>query len=676
MPVRFPTNGSWKITNASDKEADVFYVENINFDERGYAKLSPRMVRLYSDNDDANFGLPLAIGRMADGEYQVATSNANWQSTISEVAKTFTEDTGTSNPATTFDSDGAWFQGLWHVSTDTAVLSRPVTGGGSQAYTSRVTGLTSGVRHILKVNQLVPVLCVANGSTLNEYSYGAGTYTNTTNLTIPSDFEISGVEYNNSKIGIITRLDNNGTLGQDQDAIFFLWDGTLTSANLSAKLGSDAGIAISAYGSSFLVLTRSGELKYWNGGGFQTLSFFPFFNTEHIYGDPKANNALGQVYMKVDGDTALIHIGNELNQFGVKQESYIEQFPAGVWCYDPRIGLYHKYSLSNSPAYIYTVTHSNINTGTDVLTISSGTVPATGNVARLVQTPGIGGLTANVDYFIIKASATTFKLAETQELALAGVSIDITSATAGSNYFLMVDHRDFGTHYYNSPGAIALTGDRNMLYTDIIAGGRLRDTDNSDVEALCIAVPGLENRGVIVFPKLFAPNIQDVGQKFVVRYRPLGTNDKILVKVRNKDVYGLPVSTGTNTATWTGTNELYTAQDISEAKAYIENGGTIEMKILSGVGAGQRVQVTSIDGSAGAYAITLAEDVFGVTAGGISRFQLNNWKVLRTITNADDSGYVEVPLDVGSSKFVHVQLELRGSNVTIEDAYYINSQQQ
>lgn len=316
MPVRFPTNGSWKITNASDKEADVFYVENINFDERGYAKLSPRMVRVYSDNDDANFGLPLAIGRMSDGEYQVCTNDANWQASISVVAKSLTEDTGASNPTTTFDSDGGWFQGLWHVSTDTAVLSRPATGGGSQAYTSRITGLTSGIRHILAYFRNRVSFLVSDKNVLKQYDTS---YVNTTDLTIPTDFEISGVAYNAGKVGIITRLSNDGTLGQDANAMFFVWAGATTGSNGDSQLGSDAGIGIDAYGSSFLVVTRSGELKYWNGGGFQTLSFFPFFNTEHIYGDPQENNALGQVYMKVDGDTALIHIGNELNQFGVKQ---------------------------------------------------------------------------------------------------------------------------------------------------------------------------------------------------------------------------------------------------------------------------------------------------------------------------------------------------------------------
>lgn len=674
MPVRFPTSGSWKITNASDKEADVFYVENISFDERGYAKLSPRMVRLYSDNDDNNFGVPLSIGRMAQGEYQVATDEANWQAEISDVAKTFTEDTGTSNPATTLDTDAAWFQGLWHVSTDTAVLSRPVTGGGSQAYTSRITGLTSGVRHIIKINQLTPALCISNGNTLNQYQYGAGTYTNTTNLTIPTDFEISGVEYNNSRLGIITRLANNGTKGQDQDAVFFIWDGALPSANIMSKIGSDAGIAITAYGTAFLIITRSGELRYWNGGGFQTLAVFPFFKSGYVYGDALQNNALGNVFMRVIGDTALVHIGNELSTSSTTQDKYMENFPAGVWCFDQSVGLYHRYSLSNSPAYVYTVTSGNIDTSTDVLTISSGTVPATGNVARLVHAAGIGGVTMNVDYYIIKASATTFKLAETREHALAGVSVDITSASAGSNYFLMVDHKDYGTTRYDYPGAVAITGNNNLVYTDIVAGGRIYDTDSTTVDALCIAVPHLENRGVIVFPKLFAPNIEDMGQSFVVRYRPLGNNDAILVKVRTEDVYGLPISNTGYIATWTGQRDLYTSQNLSAAKDYFDAGGTIEMHIIAGSGAGVRSRVTAITEESGTYALTVEDTMFGVIAGEKCYFQLSNWETVRTITSADDAGYVQVTLDAQPSKFVQIQLELRGDGVTIEDAYYINSQ--
>lgn len=669
MPIRFPTTGSWQQKNASDKEADLFYVENINFDERGYAKLSPRMVRAYSDNDDNDFGLPIAIGRTANGEYQICTNDKNWQADISLVAKTFTEDSDGTALEPTFEGDAVWFGGLWHISGATAVKSRVVTGGASQEYVSRITGLTDGPRHLLKVFGSRISLVVSNGNVLKQYS---SAYANTTDLTLPSDFEISGLAYNAGKMGVITRLTNNGTLGQDAEAVFFIWNGAGTGSNGDSLLGSDAGVGIGAYGSSFLVLTRSGELKYWNGGGFQTVAFFPFWNTEHIWNDPQSNNALGQVHMKVDGDTALIHVGNELNVFGAKQENYIEQFPAGIWCFDPRIGLTHRYSLSNSPAYVYEVTGANTNTGTDVMTISAGTVPATGNVARLLQTVGIGGLTANTDYYIIKTGTTTFKLATSREYAEAGIAIDLTSATTGSNYFLMVDHRDFGASRYDTPGAVALTGDRNMLYTDVIAGARLYDLDLSSVDMLSIAVPGLENRGVLVFPKIFAPSIQDTPQKFVVRYRPLGPNDSILVKVRNKDVYGIPVGSGTNYITWTGLRDAYTTVDLSEAKTYLDNGGSLEMKLTGGAGAGTRIFIESISENAGTYALVLKEDVFGVTAGNKSYFHINNWALVRTITSADTDGYVEVTelADTKSSKFVQVQLELRGHNVTIEDAYY------
>ena len=673
MPIRFPTSGSWKITNASDKEADIFYVENISFDERGYAKLSPRMVRLYSDNDDSHFGLPLSIGRMADGEYQVATDEANWQAAVSAVAKTFTEDTGTDNPTTTLDTDGAWFQGLWHVSTDTAFLSRPATGGGSQAYTPRISGLTSGMRHLFEVFKSRVSLVISNKNVLKQYD---SSYSNTTDLTIPSDFEISGIAYNGGKIGIVTRLANDGTKGQDQDAMFFIWGGATTGSNGDAQLGSDAGIGIEAYGSSFIVVTRSGELKYWNGGGFQTLATFPFFKSPYIYGDALTNNALGNVFMRVHGDMALIHTGNQLSSIGAGQDRYIENFPAGIWCYDKSVGLHHRYSLSNSPAYIYTVTSGNVDTATDVLTISSGTVPATGNVARMIQAAGIGGLTLYVDYYIIKVSATTFKLAETYDMALAGVAINITSASAGSNYFMMIDHKDYGTTFYSYPGAMAFTGNRTMFYSDIVAGGRLYDTDGTTVDAMCVAVPNLENRGVMVLPKLFAPNIEDNGNTLVVRYRPLGTNDKILVKTRNEDIHGMPISNAGYIATWTGENQLYTSKDLGSAKDYFDAGGTIEMHIIAGVGAGVRVRVTDITESAGTYGLTLEEDVFGVVAGNACYFQLGNWETVRTITSADDSGYVEVSLDTRPSKFVQIQLELRGDGVTIEDVYYINSQHQ
>lgn len=666
MSARIP-QASWEQPNTSDKFGNVWRTKNINFDLDGYAQLSPRMVSLYNDSADGDFGVPLAIGRQEAGGFQVATSEANYTTAINTVVKTISENTGSPNPDITFNGDACWYQGLWHASTDTAVLSRPATGGGGQAWTSRITGLTSGKRHILRPFKSRVSICASNGHVVKQYD---SSYSSTTDLTIPTDYEISGMAYNADKMGIITRLANDGTVGQDQEAQFFPWNGSTTGA-VGYGLGSDAGIAIIPYLSSFVVLTRAGQLLYWNGGGFQVLESFPFYFSGNVYGDVQGNNALGAVFMETVGATILIHTGNEIQQFNRKGEDTLREFPSGVWCYKPKVRLHHKYSLSNSAIYHFAVASGDVSTNT--LTISSGVVPRTGNIARLIDNSTIGGLTKNEDYYVIKVTDTTMRLAETREEALAGVAIDITSIS-GTSYFWVLNQKDYGTTRYTAPGAVRQIGDTGnnyAMYTDIIAGARLNDTDMTTVPSLCVAVPWLPNKGVIETPKFFSQQDKDTPQKIKIRFRPLNNDSSIVVYGRTRDVLGLPSSTSGDSATWTGANELYAEHDFSEAKAYIDAGGCILMEILAGVGAGEQAIVSSISNTGNTYAFQLKDDIFGVDSGDKCEFTLINYEKKKTFTSQDDVEQ-EVGADLKSTKFAQFLIELVGYDIIIEDILYVS----
>lgn len=678
--IRLPTdlNNKWVQPNNSDKLGSVWYVENINFDEQGYAVQSPRAVAVMGDavlpSGNGDFGFPLSVGKAGMGEFQVTTaSDANFTVTMSDLQNSWDEDDGSSNPACTFDSNGAWWRGLWHVSTDTTVVSRPPTGGSSQAYTSRITGLTSGVRHIIKPFDSRVQLCVSNGNVVKQYDTS---YANTVDLTISTDFEIVSMDYNNSMMAIATRLVNDGTYGQDQEARLFIWRGATTGANLDFGVGSDACMYVKAYKGSFVVLTRAGELLFFNGGGFDRLAAFPFFFTDKESGNSLTTNALGDSPFTVDGDVIYINVSLVLNEYGVKAEDRLENSPSGVWCYDPAVGLYHRYSPSISRAYVNSAATADVNTTTGVITVSAGTfgvetIPATGSIARLTS-DAIGGLTLNHDYYIIKDSSTTFRLAETKDDAISGNHITLTSQPATRAYFWMYDLIDYGQTQFNNPGAIAKVGFDNPIYQDIIFGGRYKYTGLEAVDAICMTVPRLENRSYITSPKMFSDQVTDTAQKIFVKFRPLKSTDSILVKYRNKNLLGLPTVSGSFEAIWTGADDFYTTQDLSEAKTYVDRGDILEIKFTAGVGAGQAVKILSIDESGGTYNLVLEEDVLGAGSGLKSEYIITNWEVLRTITNDDnDDGFVEVTIDKGVSKFGQFQLELRGSEIAIEEAMFI-----
>lgn len=670
MTARFPidSQGKWYQNNKSDRFSSIYYTRNINLNENGYIKMSPRTISIMDEATNGDFGVPLAIGRSSQGEYLVATSsNANFNATISTTANTWSENSGTTEPTLTPESHACWYQGLWHATTTTAVISRPYSGGSNQTWTSRITGLTSGVRHYLSVFASRITLCISNGNTVKQYT---SAYAADTTLTLPSDYEVIGMAYNNQNMGIITRLGTTSA-SQNQESRFFLWDGTTTGFQRDAAIGADAAIAICAYKSSFAVLTRRGQLLYWNGGGFDELANFPFYNKDKQWGSILENVTLGES-MIADGDSIYMNVGLELNPFGVKSERFIPSCPSGVWCFNPSVGLYHKWSPSISKVYVNSVTDANVDISTNIFT-TSGTLPSTGNPVRLTASSnGLGGLTVGKNYFIIKLSSTTFKLASTKDNAELGTAIDITSKGAdGLNYFWMYDIFDYGNTYFSTgstgAGAIALTGETNRIYQDVIFGGDFRDTSLSANDSICMGVPYLDGRSVLVLSKTVSGNIKDSIKNIVTKFKPIKSTDSIRIKYKDKDVLGLPVTSSGNEATWVTSTSFTTAQDLSEAKTFFDAEGELEIEFISGAGGGQSVKIENITVSGTSYTVTTAEAVIGARVGYKSEYIIDNWKHLDTITSDDNEAGYKITSLKGSSKWFHVKLEMIGSDITLED---------
>ena len=656
--------------------------KNCNLDEEGYIKLSPRSVIIADQAANADFGVPVAIGRLSDGQYLVATSSdANFNVTTSRTTLEADENSGANEPTLTTASHGIFFKGLWHATSAVGLFHRAASDDHTAAWTaaSGFSAITSGKVHRMAVFASRQSICVTNGNTVVQYTESGGTYTASNTLTIPSDYEAVGLAYNNAQLGIITRL-GTSSVGQNAESVFFIWDGATTSANNGFTIGSDATIAICAYKSSFVILTRTGQLLYFNGGGFEIIASFPFFFQDKIWQGQVANDMIGDC-MVADGDVIYLNLGLQLNTFGRKWELLLPNCPSGVWCFDPKVGLYHRWSPSISHAYLNNVTDSNVNVTTDLFTITSGTIPATGKIARVTSIGTVTGISLNQDYYIIKVSSTTFKLATTKANALAGTVIDLTGTPSGTTTFWMYDLVDFSNTYHDNSGAIALTAETNTTYQDVVFGGDYENTSLAANDAMCMVVPLLENRGYFVTPKISSSQIKDHNQKLFVKFRPLKTDDKIIVKYRDRDIVGLPVTsskTGTiaGEANWTSPSGFYTLRDISEAKTYLDAGGELECEFVSGAGGGVMVKVTSISASDGTNAsVVLAEEVLGASSTLKSEFIIHNWEVLRTITNSDADhaeGVAKIPIG-GASKFIQLKIELRGSDTTVEELGFINA---
>lgn len=670
--ITIPQQGKFSQQNKSDLFGNLSATRNMNFDEAGYAKLSSRTISFKSEKDDNNFNIPISFGR--DGnEFHIVTADSPYDLNITESDFSIAEDTNTNAPTLSFDSWGKWFQNRWHASTNTKIWY--TTGA---AWTDTGATLTTGKVHALETFKNKNSLAVTNGNTVQllDTSYGL-----TITLTIPSDFEAVGLSYSNAKMGIITKLSDT-IAGQNQEAFFFVWDGGSAQAGQGYPMGSDAILAIAPYKSSWVILTRNGELFYFNGGGFELLDSLPFSFLNTKWGDSTNRITFGDV-MQVEGDKVYINVGNDYDPFGKLGEYYTQKNPSGIWCYDPNIGLYHRYSHSISPAYQISVT--SIDTSTDILT-ATGTIPATGNPIKYVydQADPIGGLSLGRIYYIIKLSSTTFKLAETKEDALAGVKVNITSSTTGK--FTAINVLDYGNSKADRTGGIGFTNTRKEIADNIIFGAELPDFNSTTLyDTLNISIPRFENRGHLVTAKALSQNITDNNQKVFIKYRPLDVNDKLILKYKDIDILNIPTSTPqwvtSTTCTWISSTEFTTTADLSDIKDYLAADTTneCEVEIIAGAGAGQASQIVSVSGSS-PYAVVLSDPIDGATSGYTCDVSIDNWKLLKTdkdigeINYLDTEGYKEFPIAT-SSKWILVKVEFRGFETTLEELKIVNKTQ-
>lgn len=661
-------------TNLSDLLGNIWYTKNMNFDEQGYAKLSSRSATIASIEDYSNFGYPLSIGRYdLLGNAYITTANATdnvFDITLTNggLGVNGNGTIGGNRPLGSNNNRGAWWQNAWHVTTNTGLnYYIPTT------WTAKLTSVfTTGFPHPLEVFKSQVTLCVGDANIVHQYStnYDAtnpagGTYSN---LTIPTDYTIVGLAYSNRNMGIATQT--TATLqGQNQEAQFYVWDGAGVTAT-GYPVGSDAIMAIKAYKSSWVLLTRNGRLLYFNGGGFDTLATLPYFFKKYTI----AFNSMQGDIMTVSGDLIYINSPADIDYYGLKQEKFLQNFNGGILCYDPKVGLYHRYSPSISK--LYEVDVSSVDIASDILTYS-GTLPATGNpiLYTFNQNSPIGGLTVGAVYYIIKHTSTTFSLATTSTNAINGVKINLTSNNTGT--FLGLSLTDYGASQGVYGLAITTMGTQDFNYNHLMFGGYVYNTSLSPRQTLFLTVPQFSNRGYFVTSKIESAGIEDIAQKIYIKYKPLKAQDSIIVKYKDKDVIGIPVTTPQRglTCTWTSSTVLTTTADISEVYTYLQTAGNeCECEIVSGTGAGQMPQITSISLNAGTYTVTLAEAVEGVANGNLCNVIIDNWKLVKTITSADTENWAQASV-MKSSKWHKYKIEFRGLDTTLEELLIDNKVQ-
>lgn len=673
----------FKQDNSSDRKGNIHITKNIDFHEKGYIKLSDR-TRTFATSgtltDLCQSGFPYisALAHDSSDEKVWALGTKNIYQSDYATPTVFTKDTDTSFPTLAIlgNNDVVEFSNDMYVVTD----------GGSMYKKAGSTWSTVSVdtASCLCIFENINQLAVGGDSQVELFNT-SGVSQNI--LTLPPDYTLTKMAWNRNKLGIAT------VNTEDNRAMLFIWDGLSSEAEAGYPIPKGNTIfSVIPYKDGFACVTSAGELLY-NNGGWQVLDRFPIYYTKYVFDATSSTNASGRNIfpnaMVTDGEYIYIGLSNFLAQSGNSNTPRrLQDFPAGVWCYDPEVGLHHKYSVNASIALTTSaIATTSVNTSTDVITVSGVTVPESGTPVFYYNGTSTGEETSSATplkhgkkYYTIYQSGTTLKLAETYADAIAGTAINLTGTGNNAQFLEFVKSDMFGDDSCTIGALMLLDNDFQSeespsRFGQLLIGGSARQDDGTEVAVIASVVTDQENRGYFVTPLFESSNIKDQFRELITKHRKLlKPEDEFVIKYRNTENtlenYETYNNSNTYTSSWSDANTFTSTRDLSDVSV------GDEIEFYSGKGCGVTAHITSISENAGTYTVNIDEDVPDVTNGDVARFYVSNWKKLGTITNDEEEiDYKIFELgELKSSTYIQFKFELRGYDTTLREIQVLNGQ--
>jgi hypothetical protein len=644
--IKIPATNKYYVSNESDLIPNIQHTKNIDFDEAGYAKISAPFVKLTSEADVADFSIVTDIINIGSAQaYKVATTENIYDVNLASV--TVALDASAPTDASDEGRFVGWKGGDWYFNTASDIYSLQATAG-----TTWDIENTDGIDFAtVFVNR--NTLCGVLGSNIQQYLTtdmdGASppSTNSSTTLVLPSNFTVMGMAYSNYRMGIATRSNING------EAYFFTWDGATTDAGQGLPVNAPMILDIVAYKNSWAVLTSTGQLLHFNGGGFDELGNLP----PYYFGDSWCLYSGSQEHgrtMTADGDVIYINLGSLLesspDDSGIRKGFY-----SGVWCYDPEVGLYHRHALSNSLFYRVSL---------------SPTANVYTSVAHSLLTGDKVRYSTGVIYYAIYVTADTFKLADTYDLAVADTPTSDT-VNGTMSWIKREDWSQLTASNTNTGACIKFDNGSSVAdegVSPFFAGLGLVTKAAAYNNTFCLMAPVFDNISSITYYKIKSENITDNWVSVIVKNRKLFENDKIIVKAKYRETYDSVAigeagdSSPDRYITWTDSTTFTTTEDIS----LVEVGDEVEF--YAGAGAGSTAHVVSATDNSGTWTVVVDEAIRGGASGNKSTCLFEPFKKIGTITkdNQSDENYNLIRLGV-TSKSIQIKLELRGLGVAIEE---------
>lgn len=665
-----PQNPQWLSAQNGERFGNLTRTKSISLDSQGKIELAKKAIALYGLADDAGFLPPTMI--VTDGTYAYAGTSGGHVFVIDLTSNTFSivEATGTNQPTSGDDSDMIIFNSKPHLSGGAKVGYLNALGQGQTWQNpSPITDLSTSYPHPLHQRKRAKTMLVGDGSTLRQYDTS---YTRITanELVIPSEYIITCIRTAGLNVYVGTR----NIYGAD--AKMFVWNGVGVGSQAEYGVGADWIYSMCEYESSVALVTSAGQILRFNGGGFDEIENFPVYYTPFSWESSSATSSLiGKVASRgltTKGGRLYINMNGAVSSPStVYPGMYLPNQPSGLWCYDRKVGLYHKAGYNYNSKLVLAPTE----VSSSHIIFSTAHQAETGDATLYVG--ALTGLTSGQVYYVIKDSATSIQLALSPTDALAGNAVTF-SGTITTDKFNFDRYESMGETSITSPGGICVFGKNypNAFWgTEILFGGSAID-EAQNAESVIMSLGMGRNRGSFVLPKILSSEIKDTFNdiRAFVEHINLDT-DKVVVKYRTKKKSGLPTPLFfTGSATWTTTTTFTVDTTKKDFKA-VSIGDEIE--VVEGAGAGYTAHITAIENSSSTYTVTIDEEM-PVSSGSFD-FVADNWTKLATFTretsDVSSDGIAQQALGV-PSKWIEIKVELRGRGVMIEEIQVDNSPKQ
>lgn len=666
--IRVPTadGKQWVQTNTSDLTGNVYVTKNITFDSQGYLTLSNATPAMYSQANDADFDEVAAFCRCDDYGYFAGTHDAPYE--IDEnrpYGETPVKIVTAGAVGCDIEGDAQFFGDSMIVSQDTDV-DYYTPSSGTWTDTNLTLSGTSQSQHSICHFLSLNALAIANVNSVALYEYpisatptpfASGGVNSVMN--IPSNFYISGTTYFNDNLF-------SGTMNrQGGKAALYVWDGTGTAAQSVYEVDSVIIWDVATFQDSVVNITGAGELLRFNGSGFTQLAALPIYYTDRKMAD-ETNLAMYKNTLKPNGE--LLYVNWSSTAYDIK----LNDQPDGVWCYDEKIGMYHRYALSGAVVIYEAVGTGDVNTTTNVITVAAAPITGTECLYNNSNSTSIGGLTHGQKYYVIKLTATTIKLATTLANANAGTEIDLTGTGNAGQIITFFPKTDYGQKYVGRSSAMLpfeRIMDEPQFGTDLLWSGNIASRTTSQTGMMGSSTPAISNRGYFITPKIFSAETTDTFNKLVLKFSPFTDEaDQIIIKYRTFDDMNIEQDSADSQwlATWTSTTTFTTTEvgmaAFTAAQAY-------EVEFTRGGGSGYIAHISNISEAGGTYTVTLDEAYPYYESGDTAWFTVRNWKKWKTISYGDSNAlqyYINEQLGV-KGKFLQLKVELRGVQIRIEE---------